>query len=77
MVLEVKDNGRGMPIDILQQFDQTGAGTGVGLGGIRERARELGGKLTLEATSKGTLLRIAVPHLSKAQVADSHKRHIT
>jgi signal transduction histidine kinase len=77
VVLEVKDNGRGMPIDILQQFDETGAGTGVGLGGIRERARELGGKLTLEATSKGTLLKIAVPHRSKVQLTDSHNRRIT
>lgn len=62
VVLEVRDNGRGLPEDILRQFDDTGAGTGVGLGGIRERARELGGKLTLQSDSSGTLLSIVIPY---------------
>ena len=62
VVLEVRDNGRGLPQDILRKFDDTGAGTGVGLGGIRERARELGGKLTLQSDSSGTLLSIAIPY---------------
>jgi two-component system, NarL family, sensor kinase len=62
VVLEVRDNGRGLPEDILRKFDDTGAGTGVGLGGIRERARELGGKLTLQSDSSGTLLSIAIPY---------------
>jgi signal transduction histidine kinase len=60
--LEVKDNGRGMPKELLRQFYVTGAGMGVGLAGIRERARELGGKLKLEADNTGTLLGIAIPH---------------
>jgi signal transduction histidine kinase len=59
--LEVKDNGRGMPKELLRQFYVTGAGMGVGLAGIRERARELGGKLKLEADGNGTLLGIAIP----------------
>src|ERR1700676_1659224 len=62
VVLEVRDNGRGLPEDILRQFDDTGVGTGVGLGGIRERARELGGKLTLQSDSSGTLLSIVIPY---------------
>jgi two-component system, NarL family, sensor kinase len=62
LVLEVRDNGRGLPEDILRKFDDTGAGTGVGLGGIRERARELGGKLTLQSDSSGTLLSIVIPY---------------
>jgi signal transduction histidine kinase len=61
VVLEVKDNGRGMPENVLSQFDETGAGTGVGLGGIRERARELGGKATLQASAQGTLLSFSIP----------------
>jgi signal transduction histidine kinase len=66
VVLEVKDNGRGLPEDILRQFDDTGVGTGVGLGGIRERARELGGKLTLQSDRGGTLLSITIPYQQQA-----------
>lgn len=62
VVLEVKDTGRGLPTDVLARFAQTGAGMGVGLTGMRERVRELGGTMKLEAPdSGGTRLRIALP----------------
>jgi signal transduction histidine kinase len=60
-VLEIKDNGHGIPAELLSHFHSTGAGTGVGIAGIRERVRELGGKLTLESNSSGTLVRVAIP----------------
>jgi signal transduction histidine kinase len=61
IILEIKDNGRGIPAEVLSHFRLTGAGTGVGIAGIRERVRELGGKLTLESDSRGTMVRVAVP----------------
>jgi PAS domain S-box-containing protein len=62
MVLEVRDNGRGISSDLLAHFEQTGAGMGVGLSGMRERVRELGGEMKLEANGyAGTNLRIALP----------------
>jgi signal transduction histidine kinase len=61
VVLEVKDNGRGISGELLSHFRATGAGMGVGIAGIRERARELGGNLTLESDSSGTLVRVTVP----------------
>ncbi len=61
VVLEVKDNGRGIPENLLSQFHATGAGMGVGLAGIRERARELGGTLMLESDNSGTLVRVSIP----------------
>jgi signal transduction histidine kinase len=61
LILEIKDNGNGIPEDLLRHFQSTGAGVGVGIAGIRERVRELGGRLTLESSSGGTLVRVTVP----------------
>jgi len=61
VVLEVKDNGRGISKELLNRFHAAGAGMGVGLAGIRERARELGGKLTLESDGGGMLVRVTIP----------------
>ena len=58
--LEVKDNGRGISQDRLRAVE-SGAGTGVGLAGMRERVRELGGSLTIESSQTGTLLRVSIP----------------
>jgi signal transduction histidine kinase len=61
VVLEVSDNGRGMEQEMLKRFRETGAGIGVGLMSMQERARELGGKIQLESSSTGTSLRITIP----------------
>jgi signal transduction histidine kinase len=61
VVLEVRDNGRGMDQEMLNRFRQTGAGVGVGLMSMQERARELGGKIQFESTSSGTSVRITIP----------------
>jgi len=61
VVLEVKDNGRGIPAELLRRFRATGEGMGVGLAGIGERVRELGGKLKLESDSSGTSVRVTIP----------------
>jgi PAS domain S-box-containing protein len=59
--LEVRDNGRGIPEGWLQRVLESGDGTGVGLAGMRERVRDLGGALEIESDQTGTLLRIAIP----------------
>lgn len=61
VVLDVRDNGCGMPEELLSHFRATGAGMGVGLAGIGERLRELGGELKLESDSSGTLVRVTIP----------------
>jgi len=66
VVLEIKDNGRGIPEKLLAYFHATGAGMGVGLAGIRERTWELGGKLKVESGSDGTLVRVTLPVKSAA-----------
>jgi len=61
VILEVRDNGRGFAKEQLAHFGQTGSAMGVGLTGMRERVRELGGNLQLESNGSGTVLRIAIP----------------
>jgi signal transduction histidine kinase len=61
VILEVQDNGHGMHADLLRRFEATGAGMGVGLAGIRERARELGGTLKVESNGGGTSVRVVIP----------------
>ncbi len=61
VILEVRDNGRGIRADLMDHFHTTGAGTGVGIAGIRERVRELGGRLTLQSDGNGTLVSVAIP----------------
>ena len=60
VVLSVKDFGRGVPGEVLDRFWKTG-NVGVGLTGIRERLKELGGSLEIESNLDGTLLRATVP----------------
>jgi hypothetical protein len=46
---------------MLNYFRETGTGGGVGLMSMRERARELGGKVQIESSSTGTAIRVTIP----------------
>src|SRR4051794_11592728 len=46
--------------EVLDRFWKTGA-VGVGLAGIRERLKELGGTLEIESSLEGTLLQSTIP----------------
>ena len=59
LVLEIEDGGRGIPRPSAVNHD--GAGVGVGVMGMRERIRELGGAFAIESTSSGTLIRASLP----------------
>ena len=61
VILEVRDNGRGIEPEMLNRFRESGAGVGVGLISMQERARELGGGLQLESNRTGTVVRITIP----------------
>jgi PAS domain S-box-containing protein len=58
--LELKDNGKGIPEERLHAVE-SGSGEGVGLAGMRERVRELGGNLKIESSNTGTLLNVSLP----------------
>jgi len=61
VVLEIRDYGRGIPMERLNELRETSSETGVGLAGMRERLNELNGKLEIESDAHGTSLRAIVP----------------
>jgi signal transduction histidine kinase len=61
VTLEVRDYGKGIPSNLLDQFRNEGSGSGVGLAGMRERIQELGGSLVIISDEAGTLVRATVP----------------
>jgi signal transduction histidine kinase len=67
--VEVEDRGKGIPPE--KQFEMASTGTpGVGIRGMRERLRQLGGNLDIHSNGKGTLivarLPVAVPSATPA-----------
>lgn len=61
VALAIQDHGKGIPPETLDRFKKTGTNVGVGLAGMRERIKELGGTFHLESGPKGTLLKAIVP----------------
>lgn len=60
VILRVRDNGKGIPDQILTGFRAGGAG-GIGLAGMRERLAELGGTLEVESGLRGTSVCATLP----------------
>ena len=61
-VLQVEDYGKGIPAGVLERTGPDWMGSpGVGLRGMNERMRQLGGRLTVSSNKEGTLLTAAVP----------------
>jgi signal transduction histidine kinase len=63
VALRVEDHGRGLPRTA--GGDDTPPPAGVGLAGMRERLRPLGGHLAIASSDRGTTLTAVVP-LSEA-----------
>lgn len=60
IAMEIRDHGRGMPRQILEQVED-GSRLGVGLAGMRERIHELGGEFEVTSDENGTAIRASVP----------------
>ena len=57
--LEIADSGRGIPSEVLSQ---TGSKmVGVGITGMRERVRLLGGRFLIQSNETGTRIRVVLP----------------
>ena len=64
-LLNVRDFGRGMPARLRQGSNLNGCQVGVGLGGMRERVADLGGRFEIESNSHGTAIIVALPLAGK------------
>jgi two-component system, NarL family, sensor kinase len=60
LFLEIADHGRGLPAAVRQDRDAL-LSSGVGIAGMNERVRELGGEMTIQSTDGGTTLRVTLP----------------
>jgi len=63
IIIKVSDDGKGIP-DSVADFD--GDKIGVGIAGMRQRVKELGGELRLRNGNPGTLLEAVIPIKSGA-----------
>lgn len=69
--LEVTDHGKGIPSEILDESTRGSvAAVGVGLRGMNERVRQLGGRLELASNESGTVLRALIPCAESALKED-------
>ena len=66
--VEVEDRGKGIPAE--KQFEMASTGTpGVGIRGMRERLRQLGGSLEINSSGKGTLVVAQLPRADTGSIA--------
>ena len=70
VILEVRDFGQGIPRDRLRNFQAAGTNFGVGLAGMRERLRELGGQLEIRS-GHGTIVSVTMPLRESAKAIDA------
>jgi PAS domain S-box-containing protein len=74
VVLEIEDAGRGIPTSQPGDLESSGRFAGVGVAGMRERIRQLGGTFNVESTAGGTLVRACVPLSSRANADPQAER---
>lgn len=58
LIVKVRDNGKGINASVV---DCRPDSIGVGVGGMRQRAKEFGGKFFLENCNPGTLVQVSIP----------------
>jgi signal transduction histidine kinase len=59
--LEIADQGCGVPQATLRALETVGASLGVGIAGMRERVRQLGGTLDIASATNGTVITTHMP----------------
>jgi two-component system, NarL family, sensor kinase len=71
VLLLIRDEGRGISPEILKNLQDGSGDLGVGLGGMRERARQLGGHISIRSAHSGTVVEVNFPVLKAAPVSSA------
>jgi PAS domain S-box-containing protein len=61
VILEIKDDGRGIPLEVLEKIRARTVMPGVGIASMQERIQQVGGRLDVSSDERGTLVRATVP----------------
>ena len=59
--VKVSDHGSGISSEIVEAFNNGKALLGVGVAGMRERIRDMGGQFLVESSVKGTTVQASLP----------------
>jgi len=60
VMVDIEDKGKGIPPEKRAEMASTGT-TGVGIRGMQERLRQLGGKMAIESDNSGTVVTVRLP----------------
>jgi signal transduction histidine kinase len=60
VLVDIEDKGKGIPPEKIQEMATAGA-PGVGIRGMRERLRQLGGTLEVHSNGSGTVIHVCLP----------------
>lgn len=72
---EVCDNGKGISEQQLRSLSNSTARAGVGITGMRERVRELGGTLEIVLLNPGTMIRVRLPAFTRTSAVETLGRN--
>lgn len=72
IALEISDRGKGIPRSDLNHYSAQPQKLGVGILGMRERMRQLGGQLEITSNGEGTTVRAILPLVSEVLHAGAH-----
>ena len=67
VMLRITDYGRGISRDRLRSLRAAESEMGVGLAGMRERVRELGGKFEIDSNGNGTTISVSIPVIAASE----------
>ncbi len=69
--LQVSDHGRGIPPGCLERGGNARSIVGVGIGGMGERMRQMGGRLEIESGDNGTRIKATLPSAALSRFAST------
>jgi signal transduction histidine kinase len=70
VMVEIADKGKGIPPEKREEMSSSSGAPGVGIRGMRERLRQLGGTLEIDSNGSGTVIAVRLPIAESSQPAD-------